>query len=73
LYNLVLCKGSDEAIETSAKAEVEVFNEHFVVSWALWRQRKAFENDVLSNCHRSNPDNVCLCTSHAYCKDESLG
>jgi hypothetical protein len=41
-----LCGCSDQAIETPAKAEVEVFNENFVVSWALWLQRKASENDV---------------------------
>jgi hypothetical protein len=41
-----LCRVSDQAIETSAKAEVEVFNEHFLVSWALWLQKKASENDV---------------------------
>jgi hypothetical protein len=41
-----LCRGSDVAIETPSKAEVEVFTEHFVVSWALWRPKKTSENDV---------------------------
>jgi hypothetical protein len=41
-----LYRGCDQAIETPAKAEVEVLNEHFVVSWAVWRQKKASKNYV---------------------------